>query len=79
MAAIKGPSQLTLSECRQELDAEHDLNMLRGLIAVLRILRHMGTVRATGKVEGDVHDGVLKSWRFPETVAVVTPARPAQK
>jgi hypothetical protein len=69
----KQPSELTAAECRAELAREDDINRLRGLVGFNRVVRDMASRKESGTIEGHVHLGKIKLYRYPIVLRVVGP------
>lgn len=61
-------ASLSPDECKAELANELDVNTLRALVAVRRMLNEMAQKRATGKLEGNVQEGKVKGWHYPRSI-----------
>jgi len=60
--------KLTAEDCQRELADEGDLNRLRSLVAVKRLLSELQGV--TCKLEADVQGGKVRNWRYPRQLKV---------
>lgn len=59
---------LTAAECRLELSGETDLNRLRSLVGLKRVLEEVRGTSCT--LTADVQEGKVRNWRYPRQLKV---------
>lgn len=70
MMLTEAIDQLSAQECRAELASETDLDRLRALVGLRRLLEEMKVQGIDGKVEGDVQRGKVRHLRYPRQLKV---------